>query len=577
MTWYRFPIATLTLTSTLACDPGTSGNAPCLASERRVGGECVAVVDYPVRLNSVGFFPDRVKRATVVGGSGAFQLVDQDGNVVYEGTTSEPLASTETGEEGLRVADFTEFRTADPNAEYRLIADGAGNSPPFRIAEDVLEGVARVLMLGMYGQRCGESVAFEHQGTHFNHDACHLEDALLDEYGQAGKRHPALYGWHDAGDYGKYVNNGALALANMLFAWQQFPALESFSFGLPEAKGLPEYLAECRFQLDWLLGMQVEGGGVADRVTTRTFDAMVSPEASTAPRFLAPVTTTATADFAAVVARAARVFEPYDAELSASYRQAALSAWSFLKSNGQIRASDEQEARFTGSYWSADPDDRAWAAAEIWELTGDEEALAEFEERAQAFTVETFWDWPSLSNLGTFTYLLSARDGRDAELVANLTTKLGTGVGSIRDTAVNHPYGRGTGVQYYWGINGVLARMAMNIAVYDELTPDPEHRDLLVMVMDHLLGRNYYGRSYVTGIGNAPPYYPHHRPSAADGNPEPWPGLLVGGPWSRDGNQLAATAWVDASSDYNTNEVAINWNGAMIYAAAALLPRADEP
>jgi endoglucanase len=572
MTWYRFPIGVLVTASSLACDPGSSSsNTSCGAEERQVGGECVATVERAVRLNSVGFLPDRIKRATFRGGSGAFQVVDRQGNVVFEGMASEPVDSAETGEQGLRVADFTDFSDPDPDEQYQVRAEDAGDSPSFRIAPDVMTDVARGLMLGLYGQRCGEAVSFDFKSTTFEHAACHTADALLDDHGEAGQRHPVLYGWHDAGDYGKYVNNGALSLGNMLIAWQQYPALESFSFGLPDSEGLPEFLAECRFQLDWLLGMQVEGGGVADRVTTRTFDAMVSPEASIAPRYLAPVTGTATADFAAVVARAARAYEPYDAELSATYREAALAAWGFLSENAQISVSEAVRGRFTGSYWSSDADDRLWAAAEIWELTGDADALALFEERAATLMVDNFWDWPSLSNLATFTYLLSERDGRDPELVAKLTEALGASVNSIYATAIDHPYGRGTGITYYWGINGVLARMALNVGVYDSLVPDAKHRDLMVMVMDHLLGRNYYGRSYVTGIGYDPPYHPHHRPSVADRNPEPWPGLLVGGPWSND-QRSNATAWVDSASDYNTNEVAINWNAAMIYAAAALLP-----
>jgi hypothetical protein len=36
---------------------------------------------------------------------------------------------------------------------------------------------------------------------------------------------------------------------------------------------------------------------------------------------------------------------------------------------------------------------------------------------------------------------------------------------------------------------------------------------------------------------------------------------------------LPATAWRDDGKDYQTNEIAINWNAAMIYAAASLLPR----
>ena len=86
------------------------------------------------------------------------------------------------------------------------------------------------------------------------------------------------------------------------------------------------------------------------------------------------------------------------------------------------------------------------------------------------------------------------------------------------------------------------------------------------MQLDHLLGRNIYDRTQVTGIGYNPPLPPHHRPSASDGTMPPWPGLLVGG------SNPGAIAWKDDSNDYQVNEVAINWVAAFIYATAALTP-----
>jgi len=538
-----------------------------------MGGECVKPVSHPVHVNTVGYAPEGIKRATYRGGSGKFQVVRADGEVVYEGTASDFISSAETRENDLRVADFSELTET---GEFTLRAEDSGESPPFRIAPDFAEPVVRTLMLGMYGQRCGVSVSLEHGGTTFSHDTCHEDDALLDDYGKPGEKQNTMYGWHDAGDYGKYVNNGALALASMLLAWIQYaPALERVALDLPESGqgGLPDYLSECKFQLDWLLLMQHEDGGVADRVTTRRFDDMISPEASTAPRYLAPVTTTATADFAAVVAQAARVFEPYDAELAASYSAAAEKAWAYLVDNpAEQGASPQERGRYTGSYWSSDGDDRLWAAVEIWETTGDEAALAYFEENSSGIQVQVNWDWTDLSNLGVFTYLLSERPGRDPAVVESLTTALRKSVDNIVAQAMEHPYGRSLGSMYYWGINGVLARTTLNVGVLDTLEPDPKHRDTIILQLSHLLGRNYYGRSYVTALGHHPPYYPHHRPSAADGIAEPWPGLLIGGPLSKMMGDLPATTWVDAASDYQSNEVAINWNAAMIYAAAALLP-----
>lgn len=83
--------------------------------------------------------------------------------------------------------------------------------------------------------------------------------------------------------------------------------------------------------------------------------------------------------------------------------------------------------------------------------------------------------------------------------------------------------------------------------------------------INHLFGRNPFGRSYVTGLGRRPPMFPHDRRSGGDDVAAPWPGYLVGGPWPN------ATDWHDIQEDYRTNETAINWNGALIYALAAFV------
>ena len=49
-----------------------------------------------------------------------------------------------------------------------------------------------------------------------------------------------------------------------------------------------------------------------------------------------------------------------------------------------------------------------------------------------------------------------------------------------------------------------------------------------------------------------------------------WPGLLIGGPNDQeDAYEYDGRAWVDRSDNFFTNEIAINWNAALIYALAA--------
>lgn len=519
-----------------------------------------------VHVNSVGYLPDRAKKASWSGSTAEFRVIREDESVAFEGVASDPINATDSGEL-VRVADFSELRE---QGRFRLVVDGVGKSPFFEIRPDVFVEAMKVTMDGFYGQRCGVAVEVHSGDDVFRHAECHLNDkAVVPVTG--GEPQDASKGWHDAGDYGKYVNNGAFSLGMMLLAFEQWPdKLSQLELNIPEAGGpLPDFLDECLFQLEWLFGMQLPDGSVADRLTTPTFDAMIAPEASSTPRRLSPPSSVATADFVAVMAQAARVFEPYDEALAQRALEAALRAQAFLEEH-PMNVSFDHTNGYTGGYMSSDVDDRLWAHAELWVTTGEEKYLKAFEDRAPTFHVRNNFDWPDLGNMAIFSYLLSKREGKNPAIVEQFTTELIKSADALAQGAEMHAYGRSLGGMYYWGINGVLARTTMNLRVAEQLTGDAKYLDAAVAQIDHLFGRNYYGRSQVTGLGAAPPNQPHHRPSVANGRP--WPGLLVGGPNADPTTPNPATTWKDSAQDYETNEVAINWNAALAYALAGFLP-----
>jgi endoglucanase len=105
----------------------------------------------------------------------------------------------------------------------------------------------------------------------------------------------------------------------------------------------------------------------------------------------------------------------------------------------------------------------------------------------------------------------------------------------------------------------------MNLNVAYRLTGDERYRATMLDAINYLFGRNPFGRSFVTGLGNKPPMFPHDRRSGGDKVVVPWPGYLVGGTWP------TANDWFDDQENYQTNEIAINWNGALIYALSAFV------
>jgi len=240
---------------------------------------------------------------------------------------------------------------------------------------------------------------------------------------------------------------------------------------------------------------------------------------------------------------------------------AAKNSYNFLAKNPEFKNWDQKEFH-TGGYQCGDKDPRIWAAAEMWETTGDAIYLADFEKRMveAGDLVDLNWDWGNVKNLGVFAYLLSDKTDKNVELSEKIKNK----AIAVADTIVNFTnseiYGRPFD-KYYWGCNGTVARLSSNLYVAYKLTGDAKYKKAGEQIVAHLFGRNYYGRSYVTGLGIDPAMNPHDRRSGGDSIVAPWPGYLVGGGHT-------ATDWVDKQESYSHNEIAINWQAALVYSLA---------
>jgi endoglucanase len=523
----------------------------------------------PIRLNSIGFLPGQPKQASIALAATNFTLVQTgSGKAVFAGTITSSRTNADTGEL-LFTADFSSFTNS---GTFQLDVPDVGRSPAFRIGGDIYRDPFVTVTRAMYLWRCGTAVSGTHNGKTFAHAACHTNDALVDYVGGGSVRSNSNGGWHDAGDYNKYVVNAGVTVGCMLRAWEDFqPAIRKANLNLPERGGaLPEFLAEIKWELDWLLTMQAPDGSVYHKVTTRDFGGFILPETETAPRYFTPWSSAATADFVAMLAAGARHFREFDSSYAARCIAAAEKSYQFLAAHPENHRANLANFN-TGSYQTSDDDDRIWAAAELWETTGNTNCLADLESRlsGRARTFEASWDWGNVRNLGLLTYLFSKHGGRDPALVETLRASLIATADRIVETRAGHGYARPLGTRYSWGGNGTVARQTILLQAAYRLSPKREYRETALDAIAYLFGRNPFGRSFVTGLGANPPLHPHDRRSGADQVTEPWPGYLVGGPNPK------ATDWYDVENDYRTNEIAINWNGALIYALAAFLDASD--
>jgi endoglucanase len=520
--------------------------------------------DPDIRLNSLGFLPKMQKKASIAAPCSAFTVKKTPGGqVVYSGAATGPVHQDDVGQD-VWVADFS---TVSQKGKFYLDVPGVGRSFEFEIGDAVYDSAFVTAMRAFYLWRCGTAVEGEHNGQRYAHAACHMQDGWQDYLGIKDSRRDGTGGWHDAGDYGKYVVNAGVTVGCLFMAWDHYQdRLKGVSLHLPNtAPGYPDFLKELKWETDWLLKMVYPDGSgrISHKLTRVNFEGFVMPETDLEKRYFAEWSSAAVADFVATMAMAARYFQPYDAPYANRCREAAQKSYAFLVENPQAKGFVQGPFR-TGGYQTGDSDDRLWAAAEMWETTGKAECLKDFETRAIALPtgkIDENWDWGTVRNLGMFTYVLSKREGRDTDLLAQVRRDVLTTADTLATKARQDVYGRPLSTRYYWGCNGTVARQVLNLQVANRVAPNPDYVNAASDAVAHLFGRNFYGRSYVTGLGHQPPLHPHDRRSGADAMEAPWPGYIVGG-------GLSAKNWSDTQADYRTNEIAINWQAALVYALA---------
>lgn len=528
-----------------------------------------------VLVDQVGYRPECAKVAILRSSRGSEAVVRRsDGSVALSAIVGPAIEDPDSGDT-VRHIDFSALRTP---GRYTVEVAGVGSSDPFEVGDHVFRPVLRVAMRSFYAQRCGMSVSLAPDYPEFHYSACHTE---LGHYhvssGKEGRR-DVYGGWHDAGDYGKYVVNSGITTGTLLYAYElNSDKLRRFDLSIPESgKALPDFLAEIKWNLDWMLKMQDEDGGVWHKATTATFPGYIMPQDDKGNYLVigsgaAPYKTThATANLAAVAAIGARVYRPFDAKYADRCLRAAVAAWEWLERTPDTGAFRNPPGIATGGYGEPDArDERLWASAELYRTTGEERYQKDVIDRAAMWTPlidpRNAQGWADVRNMGWYAYALSDWPSIDTELVKRIKVDAILAADAIAArTDVNGYLTPLPGDQYVWGSNSVVANYGIMVWMANRFRPKALYRDTAMNALHYLLGRNPYGVSFVTRVGARYAMRPHHRPSAADGIDEPWPGFLVGGS-NASRRTPPAKQWVDEQDSYTQNENAINWNAALVF------------
>ncbi|GAB4452527.1 MAG: glycoside hydrolase family 9 protein [Armatimonadaceae bacterium] len=537
-----------------------------------------------VKVCQVGYLPEETKFAMLTAAPTGDIVVRNvsDGKAALTVKAGEPKADADSGDT-IQTVDFSALKTP---GTYYLDVPGVGASYDFQIGSEIFARPFRLAMRSFTGQRCGTKVSLAPDFSEYQYEACHLDPAQFHSSSGKTGTTDSSGGWHDAGDYGKYIVNSGITTGTLLWAYELNPEkLRSLNLDLPESGGkIPDMLAEIKWNIDWMLKMQDADGGVWHKATTAGFPGFVMPKDDTGTVLVigtesAPhKVTTATADFAAVCAIAARVYRPFDAAYADRCLAAAEKAWDWLEKTPDNNFTNNPKGISTGGYGDGNPaDERLWAAAELFRTTGKDEYNRYFLNRYTKWNPTLQADraqgWPEVANMAMYTYALSTQPKTDKAAVQKIKQDAVTAadgiVAKVRQNGYRQPLRSN---EYYWGSNSVAANYAMMLWLANRFTPKPDYVHAAQDTLHYLLGRNTFNTSYVTQVGTKWAMNPHHRPSGADKREQPWPGLLVGGP-NAEGKTPPARQWKDVEASYTTNENAINWNAALVFVLAEAFPK----
>lgn len=546
-----------------------------------------------IRANQVGYLPADVKIANLFSNDNLntmhFSVLRLPDNAVVFGPA--PVGANLGAYSGFSNHYRLDFTPLNDGGKYFIrLSDGTASSHPFDIGACAYQAAPATILNFLRSQRCGYN---PYLGV-----SCHLHTGTMRLDGRAvggpqnGTNIDVSGGWHDAGDYIKFMINISNITYLLLLAYDENPGVFEdghLANGSPGSNGIPDVLDEAKYGLDFMMKMNPSPNvlyyQVADAIDHNTWrlpqdDAAAYPSAPYRPVYHCEAGKGANIAGKAAAAFA-RAYAIYTARGDISYAGLCLNhaeqLYAFGKSNPESQPSTP--ARFYNeSTWM---DDMQLAAAELYKATGTASYLADAS--AWAPSVSSGWGWTSWGVFNFYAHYALYPEASGA-LKAQLQQFMQQDMNGHQGYANADLFG--SGADYIWGSMAINTAGILNGYLYKKLFNETTYDALVAGMRDYLLGRNQWGVSFIVGMGENYPRKPHHQ--IANLRSEDIAGMTIGGPVSQsnwntygaqkpppaqddyDVFQSSTAVFYDYTYDYSTNEPTI-WQAGLSLAVFSFL------
>lgn len=437
-----------------------------------------------IRFNQLGYFPNDIKTAVIL----SYNKLEGKSIYIYNNKRKGKIFTTKFGNNLGAYGNFPftytiDFSSVKSTGEY-YFKYARQSSYTFRISENIYNGLADSLLQFFRIQRCGYTDPFLHK-------VCHNSDAtsIIDGKQTIAKTIDVTGGWHDAGDYVKFLNTTAVATYLLLFSYEFDPVKFGFD---TNNNGTPDILEEAKVGLDWMLRSYYTKNKLVTQVQDLR-DHEVGwrlPEEDTLgfdrPGFVG-IGKNLIGIYTATMALASRIWNDKFHYLEFS-NQCLNTAENLYSIRNQVQDVDSSGS---GMYLDKNYEGKlALGAVELYMTTFKTNYLNDATSLADQAGSDYWWSWGNLNSLAHY---------RLAKFIPRFTDFIVKNLEEFNKKKKQNLFEKGTDLT--WGTNVTLLGITLQNILYKKLTNDSRFDSVAFSQRDYILGKNPWGVSFISGFG----------------------------------------------------------------------------